>query len=66
MTVQQIGQCLARDAKSFGRCGHGKAERLEALLSDNFAGMRRLRKRDRCNVAGPKTRFAQIAPAMAE
>jgi hypothetical protein len=41
MAVQQIGQRLTRNAKSFGSRGDGETKRLEALLPDDLARMSR-------------------------
>src|SRR5260370_27760569 len=40
MAVQQVGERVARDAKGLSRRSCRKTKRLEALLPDNFAGVR--------------------------
>ncbi len=42
MTVQELGQRLARDAEAFRRRRDGQAQRFKALVTDDFAGVRRI------------------------
>jgi hypothetical protein len=43
MPIQHIGKCLARHAKPIRCFGHGQSKRLETILADDLAGMRRVK-----------------------